>query len=73
MDNLAFAWGGHPAVTKSTDARGRVMKFRFLIGFLFLFVIYWCSIPTDFYIPYFELINKEVIDNQKLFREKLSH
>jgi hypothetical protein len=30
MDNLAFAWGGHPAVTKSTDARGRVMKFRFL-------------------------------------------
>ena len=30
MDNLAFAWGGHPAVTRSTDARGRIMKFRFL-------------------------------------------
>lgn len=29
------------------------------------------QIPNDFYIPYFELINKEVIDNQKLFREKL--
>lgn len=29
------------------------------------------SIPNDFYIPYFELINKEVIDNQELFREKL--
>mgnify|MGYP003396793545 CR=1 FL=1 len=29
------------------------------------------TIPNDFYIPYFELINKEVIDNKKLFREKL--
>jgi len=29
------------------------------------------QIPNDFYIPYFELINKEVIDNKKLFREKL--
>ena len=29
------------------------------------------QIPNDFYIPYFELVNKEVIDNKKLFREKL--
>ncbi|WP_395049189.1 ABC1 kinase family protein [Flavobacterium sp.] len=29
------------------------------------------EIPNEFYIPYFELINKEVIDNKKLFGEKL--
>ena len=29
------------------------------------------QIPNDFYIPYFELINKEVIDNKKLFNQKL--
>ena len=29
------------------------------------------QIPNDFYNPYFELINKEVIDNSKLFKEKL--
>ncbi|WP_338647842.1 AarF/UbiB family protein [Flavobacterium sp. KS-LB2] len=29
------------------------------------------QIPNDFYIPYFELINKEVIDNKKLFSQKL--
>lgn len=29
------------------------------------------SIPDDFYVPYFELVNKEVIDNQELFRKKL--
>ncbi len=29
------------------------------------------KIPNEFYIPYFELINPEVIDNKKLFREKL--
>ena len=29
------------------------------------------EIPNEFYIPYFELINKEVIDNKKLFSEKL--
>lgn len=29
------------------------------------------KIPNEFYIPYFELINKEVIDNKKLFSEKL--
>ncbi|MFV8269666.1 ABC1 kinase family protein [Flavobacterium sp. GT2N3] len=29
------------------------------------------QIPNDFYIPYFELINKEVIDNKKLFSKKL--
>lgn len=29
------------------------------------------QIPNEFYVPYFELINKEVIDNKKLFREKL--
>lgn len=29
------------------------------------------QIPNDFYVPYFELINKEVIDDEALFREKL--
>jgi predicted unusual protein kinase regulating ubiquinone biosynthesis (AarF/ABC1/UbiB family) len=29
------------------------------------------KIPNDFYIPYFELINKAVIDNKDVFREKL--
>ena len=29
------------------------------------------KIPNEFYVPYFELINKEVIDNKKLFAEKL--
>ena len=29
------------------------------------------QIPNEFYIPYFELINKEVIDNKILFEEKL--
>jgi len=29
------------------------------------------QIPNEFYIPYFELINPEVIDNKKLFGEKL--
>jgi len=29
------------------------------------------KIPNEFYIPYFELINKEVIDNKLLFSEKL--
>ena len=29
------------------------------------------QIPNEFYIPYFELINKEVIDNKILFGEKL--
>lgn len=29
------------------------------------------QIPNEFYVPYFELINKEVIDDKKLFREKL--
>jgi predicted unusual protein kinase regulating ubiquinone biosynthesis (AarF/ABC1/UbiB family) len=29
------------------------------------------QIPNEFYIPYFELINKEVIDNKKLFGDKL--
>jgi len=29
------------------------------------------QIPNEFYIPYFELINKEVIDNKKLFAAKL--
>lgn len=29
------------------------------------------TIPNDFYIPYFELINKEIIDNEELFKEKL--
>ncbi|WP_338407905.1 AarF/UbiB family protein [uncultured Flavobacterium sp.] len=29
------------------------------------------EIPNEFYVPYFELINKEVIDNKKLFSTKL--
>ncbi|WP_300979357.1 AarF/ABC1/UbiB kinase family protein [Flavobacterium sp.] len=29
------------------------------------------SIPNDFYVPYFELINKEIIDNKQLFNSKL--
>jgi predicted unusual protein kinase regulating ubiquinone biosynthesis (AarF/ABC1/UbiB family) len=29
------------------------------------------QIPTEFYVPYFELINKEVIDNKTLFAAKL--
>jgi predicted unusual protein kinase regulating ubiquinone biosynthesis (AarF/ABC1/UbiB family) len=29
------------------------------------------QIPNEFYIPYFELINKEVIDNTQLFSDKL--
>ncbi len=29
------------------------------------------QIPNEFYIPYFELINKDVIDNKKIFGEKL--
>lgn len=29
------------------------------------------QIPNDFYVPYFELINKEVIDDEALFKEKL--
>ncbi|MFI0491233.1 ABC1 kinase family protein [Flavobacterium sp.] len=29
------------------------------------------QIPNEFYVPYFELINKEVIDNNQLFSEKL--
>lgn len=29
------------------------------------------QIPDEFYVPYFELINKEVIDNKTLFSEKL--
>jgi len=29
------------------------------------------QIPTEFYVPYFDLINKEVIDNKDLFAEKL--
>ncbi|MBF2707636.1 ABC1 kinase family protein [Flavobacterium soyangense] len=29
------------------------------------------QIPNDFYIPYFELINPDVIDNKKLFGDKL--
>jgi predicted unusual protein kinase regulating ubiquinone biosynthesis (AarF/ABC1/UbiB family) len=29
------------------------------------------QIPNEFYIPYFELIDKEVIDNKKIFAEKL--
>ncbi|MBA4276668.1 AarF/UbiB family protein [Flavobacterium sp.] len=29
------------------------------------------QIPNEFYIPYFELINKEVIDNKTLFEKKL--
>lgn len=29
------------------------------------------QIPTEFYVPYFELIDKNVIDNKELFRDKL--
>ena len=29
------------------------------------------SIPNDFYVPYFELINKEIINNKQLFNAKL--
>lgn len=29
------------------------------------------QIPNEFYVPYFELINKEVIDNKKIFAAKL--
>ncbi len=29
------------------------------------------QIPNDFYLPYFELIDKKVIDNKTLFKEKL--
>ena len=29
------------------------------------------QIPDEFYIPYFELINKDIIDNKKLFSDKL--
>lgn len=29
------------------------------------------QIPNDFYIPYFELINKDIIDDEELFRKKL--
>lgn len=29
------------------------------------------TIPNDFYVPYFELVNKEIIDNKQLFKEKL--
>ena len=29
------------------------------------------TIPNDFYVPYFELINKDVIDNNELFSNKL--
>ena len=29
------------------------------------------SIPNDFYIPYFELVNPETIENKELFRKKL--
>lgn len=29
------------------------------------------KIPNDFYIPYFQLIEKEIINNPKLFKEKL--
>ena len=29
------------------------------------------QIPNEFYVPYFELINKEVIDNKILFKKKL--
>jgi len=29
------------------------------------------KIPSEFYTPYFELISKDVIDNKKIFREKL--
>lgn len=29
------------------------------------------AIPNDFYVPYFELVDKNVIDNKELFKEKL--
>jgi predicted unusual protein kinase regulating ubiquinone biosynthesis (AarF/ABC1/UbiB family) len=29
------------------------------------------AIPNDFYVPYFELIDKKVIDNKEVFKEKL--
>lgn len=29
------------------------------------------TIPNDFYVPYFELIDKNVIDNKQVFKEKL--
>ena len=29
------------------------------------------KIPNEFYVPYFELISKDVIDNKKLFKDKL--
>jgi len=29
------------------------------------------SIPTDFYIPYFELIDRNVLNNPQVFKEKL--
>jgi predicted unusual protein kinase regulating ubiquinone biosynthesis (AarF/ABC1/UbiB family) len=29
------------------------------------------QIPNEFYVPYFDLINKEIIDNKQLFKEKL--
>jgi predicted unusual protein kinase regulating ubiquinone biosynthesis (AarF/ABC1/UbiB family) len=29
------------------------------------------QIPNEFYIPYFELIDKEIIDNKQLFKDKL--
>lgn len=29
------------------------------------------KIPKEFYVPYFELINKDIIDNKKLFKDKL--
>jgi hypothetical protein len=29
------------------------------------------TIPDDFYVPYFELIDKEVIDDKKTFSAKL--
>ena len=29
------------------------------------------QIPVEFYVPYFELINKDIIDNKKLFKDKL--
>jgi predicted unusual protein kinase regulating ubiquinone biosynthesis (AarF/ABC1/UbiB family) len=29
------------------------------------------KIPNEFYVPYFELISKDIIDNKKLFKDKL--
>jgi len=29
------------------------------------------KIPNEFYVPYFELISKDIIDNEKLFKDKL--